>query len=154
MPIYLIRHAKAGDRSAWSGDDRRRPLTPKGREQAARLSTFFAPIAVPRVLSSPYQRCVETVEPLARSKGLLVERDPRLAEAGSFLDVVELLASTPDETVLCSHGDVIPETIDALVRRGMELTGPPDWRKGSTWVLERVGAEIVSGTALPPPEAD
>jgi 8-oxo-dGTP diphosphatase len=153
MALYLIRHAKAGDRSSWTGDDRVRPLTSAGRRQAERLVERFVDLPVGRVLSSPYVRCVETVEPLALSRGITVEREPRLAEAGSFFDVIELLESLPDSSVLCSHGDLIPETIDALVRRGMEVGSAPDWRKGSMWVLERVGDEIVSGAAVAPPDS-
>ena len=34
MEIHLVRHAHAGNRSAWRGDDRVRPLSAKGRAQA------------------------------------------------------------------------------------------------------------------------
>ncbi len=60
----------------------------------------------------------------------------------------------PDGAVLCSHGDVIGEVIDALVRRGCELTSPPDWRKGSTWVLRRDDdGTFTSARCWPPPDA-
>jgi 8-oxo-dGTP diphosphatase len=65
--------------------------------------------------------------------------------------VLDLLRVLPDGAVLCSHGDVIPDTIDALLRRGTVVAGQPDWRKGSTWILEREGGEIVRATAEPPP---
>jgi hypothetical protein len=68
--------------------------------------------------------------------------------------VLDLLATVPDSTALCSHGDVIPETLDALVRRGCEITSIPDWRKASVWVLERGSdGEIVSAEAWPPPDS-
>ena len=55
---------------------------------------------------------------------------------------------------ICSHGDVIPETLDALVRRGCEITSIPDWRKASVWVLERGSeGEVVSAEAWPPPDS-
>jgi 8-oxo-dGTP diphosphatase len=54
--------------------------------------------------------------------------------------------------VLCSHGDVIPETIDALARRGCEIVGEPDWRKASVWQLGRESdGSIIEATASPPP---
>ena len=34
MIVLLVRHARAGDRSEWEGDDRLRPLDKKGRRQA------------------------------------------------------------------------------------------------------------------------
>src|SRR4051794_27845038 len=35
--VLLVRHAKAGERSAWHGDDRLRPLDPAGQEQTEEL---------------------------------------------------------------------------------------------------------------------
>ena len=51
--------------------------------------------------------------------------------------MLELLDTLPQGAVLCSHGDVIPETIDALIRRGLDVRSPPEWRKASVWVLKR-----------------
>lgn len=149
---YLVRHAKAGSRSRWDGDDRLRPLSDAGRRQAERLVATFAPIAPPRLLSSPYLRCVETIEPLARAIGQTVEATELLAEASAFEPVLELLATLPDRSVLCSHGDVIPETIEALARRGARPIGEPDWRKASVWVVTLEGDRFEQLEAWPPPE--
>ncbi len=154
MAIYLVRHGKAGDRLGWAGDDRLRPLSKKGRRQAARLAERFEDIAVPRVLSSPFVRCIETVRPVAKARGLEVVLSEALGEGSSFLDVIELLDAVPDSTVLCSHGDVIPETISAFFRRGLEISGPEDWRKGATWVLERGPDGFTAAHAWAPPPDD
>ena len=154
MSIYLVRHAKAGSRDRWNGDDRQRPLSDKGRVQAELLAERFVRVPVPRIFSSPYVRCVETVEPLSRACGVDIESIEVLAEAGSFASIIDLLLSVPEHTVLCSHGDTIPETIAALCRRGMEIDGPEDWRKGSTWVLDREGELFTHATAWTPPRAD
>ena len=154
MSIYLVRHAKAGSSDRWDGDDRQRPLTDKGRVQAQLLAKRFAGVPVPRIFSSPYVRCVETVEPLSKARGVDIESIELLAEAGSFAPIIDLLLSVPEHTVLCSHGDTIPETIAALCRRGMEIEGPEDWRKGSTWVLDREGELFTHATACAPPRAD
>jgi phosphohistidine phosphatase SixA len=148
---YLVRHAKAGSRSRWDGDDRLRPLSDAGRRQAERLVATFAPIAPPRLLSSPYLRCVETIEPLARAIGQPVEPNELLAEASAFEPVLELLSRLPDRSVLCSHGDVIPETIEALARRGARPIGEPDWRKASVWVITIDDGHAVRLDALAPP---
>jgi len=152
MPLYLVRHAKAGGREQWVGPDDVRPLTTKGRRQAELLAARYAGVPVSRVLSSPYLRCVQTVEPLARQAGCPVEPLDSLAEGQPFARVLELLAVLPDHAVLCSHGDLIPDVIAALQRRHAVVEGPVDWRKGVTWVLERDGDSVVCAHSVAPPE--
>jgi 8-oxo-dGTP diphosphatase len=150
VPLYLVRHAKAGSRHHWEGPDEQRPLTAAGRAQAEGLATHLGGAPIERVLSSPYVRCVETVTPLATKVGTTVEITEALAEGSPFEPVLELLATLADHSVLCTHGDLVPAVVDALVRRGMVVSGEPDWRKGATWVLERAGREITRGHALAP----
>jgi broad specificity phosphatase PhoE len=78
--ILLIRHARADERAEWSGDDRRRPLDERGRKQAADLVDALSHYPLTRILLSPYDRCVETVEPLARACGLEIEIRDELGE--------------------------------------------------------------------------
>ena len=88
-------------------------------------------------MSSPFARCVQTLEPLAARVGLAVETEDALGEGADLAQVMKILMAVPDRTVLCSHGDVIPDVIGTLERRGMVIEGEPNWRKGSVWVLER-----------------
>ena len=67
--LYLVRHAKAGGRQEWRGDDRLRPLSKEGRRQADSLARRLARLTTGDLLSSPYLRCVQTVEPLASVVG-------------------------------------------------------------------------------------
>ena len=156
--LYLVRHAKAGSRSAFIGDDRLRSLSEPGRRQAKALAKRLAPTlkdaGITTLYASPYIRCLETLQPLAKAIGGFVEADERLAEGGSYIAVLDMLWSLPDGTAMCSHGDVIPETMAALERRGCAFTSPPDWRKASVWALERnKQGEIVSAESWPPPDA-
>jgi 8-oxo-dGTP diphosphatase len=154
VPLYFVRHAKAGERSRWSGPDEERPLSKNGREQARGLAATLGQAPVTRILSSPYVRCVQTVEPLAEEVGVPVEADDSLAEGMPFEPVLKLLTVLPDHAVLCSHGDLIPDVVDALMRRGMRVVGEPDWRKGAHWVLERdAHGDVVSAHAVAPPQA-
>jgi len=153
--LYLVRHAKAGSRSEWEGDDRLRPLNNGGRRQADALARRLAPLAIGSLVSSPYLRCVQTLEPLAAALGTTIATDERLAEETGFIGAIALLATLPDGSVLCSHGDVIPDTMQALERRGCAFTGLPDWRKASVWVLQRTPqGVVVEATAWPPPDTD
>ena len=149
--LYLVRHAKAGERASWHDDDRLRPLEPAGEVQAAALATRLAPLVSGRLVSSPYVRCVQTLEPLGTALGTTVTVDERLAEHGLFTEVFDLLDELPDGSVLCSHGDVIPDTIRALERRGCEIVGPASWSKASTWLLTRTEHGITGAACWPPP---
>ena len=125
--ILLVRHGRAGKRGAWAGDDRLRPLDTKGRRQAAELPRLLAGFGIERILSSPYRRCVETVEPLAADLNLDIELRAELAEGADPVDVRRLLNEAGRTTVaFCTHGDVIAGLIGA--ERKAE--------KGSVWVIE------------------
>lgn len=149
--VYLVRHAKAGERRVWEGDDVDRPLSKTGRKQARAVAERLADKRVGHLYSSEYARCVQTLEPLAEKLGVDVCIDPRLTEGEPFEPLLELIADVDDGAVLCSHGDLIPEVIKALERRGMEAQSAPDWRKASIWVLKRNGQQITKGKVWPPP---
>lgn len=152
MSIYLVRHAKAGSRSDWTDDDELRPLSKAGWKQAEGVAKRLAKRGPTSLLSSPYVRCRQTLEPLGEQCGLEVVIEPRLAEGSPFEPVLELLATVPDGTVLCSHGDVVPDTIAALQRRGCQLLTGADWRKATIWTIERAddGAFTSAGVWGPP----
>ena len=63
--VLLLRHASAGSRREWEGDDCGRPLDRKGRRQATALAVALAARGIDRIRSSPYLRCLQTVEPIA-----------------------------------------------------------------------------------------
>jgi 8-oxo-dGTP diphosphatase len=149
--VYLVRHAKAGERRTWTGEDLERPLSKAGWKQAHALGKRLQKKGATDLVSSPYLRCIQTLEPLATALRVPVLADERLLEDAGFEGALELLGEVADGAVLCSHGDVIPETLDALVRRGMEVRSRPDWRKGTVWVLKRNDGKITSGTVWPPP---
>lgn len=72
-------------------------------------------LEVRRIVSSPFARCVETVEPLAEARGLEVELDDRLAEGAgraAFALVQE------NGTVCCTHGDVAGELLGHGLKEG------------------------------------
>ncbi|HVC86069.1 MAG TPA: phosphoglycerate mutase family protein [Gaiellaceae bacterium] len=111
----LLRHASAGSRRRWEGDDKLRSLDARGCRQAEALVELLLPFGVRRVVSSPYVRCVETVGPLAAALGVEVELDDRLAE-GAGGSALELLRE--DGVVVCTHGDVIEHVLDRGLKKG------------------------------------
>jgi 8-oxo-dGTP diphosphatase len=146
--ILLIRHAKAGRREHWHGDDRLRPLTHSGRRQAEALVEQLRDEPVERILSSPFVRCIQTLESLAAARGLEVEPTEDLTEGAGVGPLRRLLAELGN-AALCSHGDVIHEAVGWLHHRGVAVDG--GLGKGSTWVLDVVHGEVVAARHLPPP---
>jgi broad specificity phosphatase PhoE len=126
MPPVLVRHASAGDRHAWAGDDTLRPLDERGRAQARELVSRLAVFRIDAIYSSPAVRCVETVEPLAAERGLSVVVREELGEERQWEDGGLLLGElAADDVVVCGHG-------------GLEqsLRTPRKWRKGAAFVLD------------------
>ena len=154
MPLLFLRHARAGNRQKWAGPDHARPLTDRGWRQAETISSTYRTFRVTRILSSPYLRCTQTVEPLARRLGIDVEEVAALAEgtgARPTLALLEQLAGTT--TVLCTHGDVMLDVLDTLEELA-GITLPPDYpvAKGCTWVLDGEDFPFGALTYLPPPD--
>ncbi|MEL6893401.1 MAG: phosphoglycerate mutase family protein [Actinomycetota bacterium] len=148
--IFLVRHAKAGERRTWTDDDVDRPLSKKGWRQAEAIAKRLATKGATTLHSSSYVRCMQTLEPLADHLDTKVREEPRLFEDQPFEPVLELLQEVPHGAVLCSHGDIIPAVIQALHRRGMKIETPPDWRKSSVWVLTRTKGRVTKGKVWPP----
>ncbi len=145
--VHLVRHAHAGNRSAWRGDDRVRPLSPKGRAQADAIADALAGAGITDVWSSPYLRCVQTAAPIADRLDLPVTEDPRLAEGGDaagVLDAVLACAEAGRTVALCSHGDVIPAMVAEAVRRGAVLHGPAELRKAARHTLTVTDGQVTA----------
>jgi 8-oxo-(d)GTP phosphatase len=146
--VLLVRHAKAGSRNQWDGDDDLRPLSSTGHDQAGRLAALLPLFGPERAFSAPPVRCRDTVAPL----GLTVGEEPLLGEEGYWDDPAAGLArfreiaALPGVTVVCSQGGVIPDVVGAL-------TGPDEVpsRKASTWVLGFGCGELRTADYYPHP---
>ena len=150
--FYFVRHAKAGSRSHWRGDDRLRPIGKKGAKQAEALIDIFKPFKISAIHSSPYLRCMQTVEPLAQDRGLEVQEAPALAEGRGLRGAFELMSDPKlDDIVLSTHGDVVWELVEDLVRRRVIKPGEGGYEKGSTWVVEVRDGKPVRALFIPAP---
>lgn len=172
--IELVRHTNALDRDRWWGKpDLDRPLTDDGRVQARALATdLLAAGPVHAIYTSPFVRCVQSVEPLADATGLPVVTDDGLGEVtrmpvsdggdawvaaawlgGRAISLVNrVVASHGDErVVLCSHGDVVPALLAVLTGRDGIGLNDVKVRKGARVSLRFEGTRCVDAVKLPPP---
>jgi 8-oxo-(d)GTP phosphatase len=157
--VLLVRHAAAGNRARWDGDDRSRPLDERGRLQADGLVRILSRFDVAEIYSADFIRCTETVEPLAEAIGLTVKDEPLLSENGypgsekEALKLLRGLGGHHGAAVACSQGDVIPDALRRLSEEDhVDLPDPVPCKKASTWVLSFDGDRLFSADYIPPPE--
>ncbi|GAA1139206.1 MULTISPECIES: NUDIX hydrolase [Microbacterium] len=114
FPVIALRHAKALSRSEWDEADAARPLTERGRRQAASIVGPLRAFGVRRIVTSDAVRCVATVAPLAKALGrkpiLTAKISQDAWEDGSddLRSVIGKRVRSGKPAVLCSHGPVLP----------------------------------------------
>jgi broad specificity phosphatase PhoE len=150
--IHLIRHGDAGDREAWGGPDPLRPLTDKGRAQAAALVGLIAGEPMQALVTSHYLRCRQTLEPVARARSMELTDVSWLAEgAPPRSSLAELLAMAAGGVVACSHGDVIGGILNLAARSGVDIGRDPRLQTGATWRFVVSDGRLSSAQYLAPP---
>jgi 8-oxo-dGTP diphosphatase len=164
VPLILLRHASAGYKADWPGDDCARPLDERGQADAqalAGLMACFAPVA--RVISSPALRCTDTARPYVATFGGTVEAEACLAPYGRTEDfssrtdladaLGQLLAGLVADrrpAVLCLHRENLPEVLaEACSVLGVPAAMPadPSLPKGGFWVAHSVAGGFVPAGA-------
>jgi 8-oxo-(d)GTP phosphatase len=147
----LIRHAHAGDRKAWKGNDALRPIDEQGRADAERMGAVLALLHPVRLFAATPLRCKQTLEPLAAARDdLPIVLDSAFAEPADADDAPargkaaaqRLLELAPGPTpVICSQGKVIPHLLAAL--RDESDPTPYKTPKGGGWVLTFSGDRLL-----------
>ena len=143
--VHVVRHAKAKNRVEWTEPDELRPLTKRGRRQAAGLAERLRDEGPTRLVSSPYLRCVQTLDELARALDLPIETTELLAEGASGASALDLVLtlSRSESVVCCTHGDVLFDLMHEVTAAGVTLDGPRDAPVASTWALDVVDGRVV-----------
>jgi len=158
VTVLLVRHARAGARKYWKGPDIERPVSKKGQRKAEGLVDMLARYPVKRIFSSPYVRCVQTVHPLAEKLNEDIEQRLELTEGSPHEEVVKLLRESGGSTdIWCTHGDIVPIVLDAIVEQdGLKLKKREKrYPKCSFWELEQdENGRVIKATYFPPPEPD
>jgi broad specificity phosphatase PhoE len=150
--FYVVRHAKAGSRSNWPEDDRLRPLTKKGQKQAEALVSVLEPFEITAIFSSPFLRCVQTVEPLARARKLPNKETKALAEGHGLPGAMQLISDPRlDNAVLSTHGDIVWELVEELVNQRVIKPGTGGFDKSSTWVVDYDDGSFTRARFIPAP---
>ncbi len=157
--VLVVRHATAGVKSRYKGDDRDRPLDKNGRAQAESLVAQLMAFGPTAIHAADRARCTQTVEPLAQELGVPIVVEADLTEEAyaanpkAARDRVREIAGHGGTPVICTQGKVIPYLL-AWWRDGER--GKPDKlrnRKGSTWVLSLADDQIIAAEYIASPLA-
>jgi 2,3-bisphosphoglycerate-dependent phosphoglycerate mutase len=115
VELLLIRHCQA------AGQTPDASLTAEGQAQAERLADALAGAGIRRIVSSPFRRARQSIEPLARRLGLEVRLDDRLVErvlrGSPAADWEEMLRLSFEDLELCFEDG---ESSAAAMARGRE----------------------------------
>jgi len=155
--VLLVRHASAGSRSGWTGEDRLRPLDEGGYRQAEALVRLLAHFDPTEIGSADVVRCSQTVEPLAEALGLAVRETPIMSEKGypgheiEAIGLVRSIGGPHHASVICSQGDVIPDLLSRLAAADSVDLPAQASKKASTWALTFQLDRLVSCEYFPPP---
>ena len=127
--VILLRHAKAEPRSIEFPEDRLRPLTEFGKEQASRLTRTLEAFGPSRILSSDAERCMRTVSPTAKSMNKSVRAKAALGQDawdegnGDVRSVIGKIVRKGKNVIICSHRPVLPDIARELVLATGSLPG-------------------------------
>lgn len=154
--VLVVRHATAGRKSRFSGDDTKRPLDKRGRAQAEALVAQLLAFGATDVYAADRLRCQQTVKPLADKLGVTVHDEPTLTEESYAKSPKRArhrmlrIAEEQGTPVICSQGKVIPDLINWWCERDGVRPDKSRNHKGSTWVLSLsdgrlVGADHIGG---------
>ncbi len=154
VPLILLRHAEAGRRADWPGDDLDRPLDDDGARTAAALAGVLRCLGPSRVISSAALRCVATVRPYAEFSGVPVETEPAFtaeprrtgrAAAARAAERAAAIAADGAPTVICTHRENLPLLLKAACARlGADPPEGPALGKGDFWVLQSAAGALAS----------
>jgi|688.fasta_scaffold17789_10 8-oxo-dGTP diphosphatase len=156
--LVLLRHAKAVKREDWDGDDGDRPLSHVGQLQAKRLFPLYFPYAIKEIHSSDAMRCIETIEPMARTMQLNPIFSTDLSEyrfskdKEAALDYAQDLLSNNVAGIICSHNPILPKLLKKLIgkKNFKQLDGKLE--PGDSWVLHHRDGEIIAIDSVERPQ--
>jgi len=147
--LIILRHAKALERGDWDEPDSQRTLNEVGFDQAQLLIKHLEPFAIDEVYTSDYTRCIQTVTPLAHTRGLSITGVPSLNEQifeedpSRAVAFANALKQDEKNIVICSHNPVIPTMLRGILNTKLKNKDLIKLEPGDAWIVHRVKGEIV-----------
>jgi 8-oxo-(d)GTP phosphatase len=166
LPLMLLRHASAGAKHSWPGDDLDRPLDAEGAAASDELALLLSCYGSGRVITSAAERCVATVRPYAAMTGAKLEIEPALSvghhdggpgpedQAEAAAELVARITDGGLPAVVCAHRENLPPLLAAACA-ALGADPPPvgPLRKGDFWVLHVADGRLAAAEEHSPIEA-
>jgi 8-oxo-dGTP diphosphatase len=151
----LVRHAHAGERKKWNGNDALRPIDPRGQTEADGLAVLLPVFRPRRLYAATPLRCRQTLEPLAARLDLPIVTDSAFAEPADADEVaarVKVAAARLAElregatAAICSQGKLMPPLLASLT----DAADPAPYKtpKGGGWLLAWSGETLAALSRL------
>ena len=157
--VLLVRHASAGSRGDWDGDDQERPLDEDGQDQADELVRLLSRFGVDEIVTADPLRCVQTIEPLSESVGVQARVEHLLSEDGFHgneeraVELIRNLGRPGGAAVACSQRGVIDEIMERLAETdAIDVGDTLGLKKAGVWSLAFDDHRLVGAERLPPPQ--
>jgi len=156
VPVFVLRHANAGERASFKEPDELRPISTAGREQMRRVVAAFWDESLTRLVSSPSLRCLQSLDLFSDAWDLDVTLARELSEAqpASGAEAWVLATAADGPAMLCTHGDVLEGLVRDLIARGVPVGGDGTiaFAKAGAWRLDVLDGRVVRATYVPPPD--
>ncbi|MFC5384203.1 NUDIX hydrolase [Arcanobacterium hippocoleae] len=116
--LIVLRHAKAIKRDSWKkgkGPEHTRPLARSGEARAQMLVSELSAYGIDSLRTSPWRRCVSTLEPYAKLTGVNLRRKNGMTERSYVHDANwlsnyfrEMIGGLQKNRAICIHRPTIP----------------------------------------------
>jgi 2,3-bisphosphoglycerate-dependent phosphoglycerate mutase len=111
LTVYLVRHAEKQPSQPGAKPDKDPPLSEAGLRRAQALVPVLANVELAAVFATQFKRTQQTVEPVAKARGLTVE----VVDARDTPALAARIRALSGKAVLVSgHSNTVPEVAAAL----------------------------------------
>ncbi|MBL8740618.1 MAG: histidine phosphatase family protein [Myxococcales bacterium] len=111
MTVYLVRHAEKQPPAPGAKPEKDPPLSEAGVRRAQALVGAMANVNLAAVFATQYKRTQQTVDPVAKAKGLAIE----IVDAGDTPALAARIRGLSGKAVLVAgHSNTVPEIAAAL----------------------------------------
>jgi 8-oxo-dGTP diphosphatase len=124
FPLIVVRHGKAMPPEDWDGPDHTRPLMHRGMSQAQQIAPGILAFGPQKVVTSTAARCMATIGPLVELGNLPFKESKKISQdayessGAQAFALVEKRVGQKIGSVLCSHGPVISQLVQAAATIG------------------------------------